>query len=838
MMAIPLQLSATACTDPLPTIGHVGRFVLRAELGEGASGRVFLSDDPVLERQVALKIPRLVDTDPVRRQRFLREAKSAARLRHPAIAATFESGQSADQLYIVSEYVRGETLDRIMTAHRPEWRQSAEWVRRLAEALDYAHSEGVVHRDVKPGNIIVDDQQQPRLLDFGIAKSVAEDTGLTTEGNLLGTPFYMSPEQARGDVHAVGPRSDQYSLGVVLYELLTGQVPFDGPPHVVLPQVVNDPPTPLRTINRRIPRDLEVICLKCLSKAPSERYLSCRALADDLARWLSGDPIAARTTPIGELALRWARRHRLAGGLAGAALVLIVAITAISLAVALHLNRMRSKIDEALVEVGKQQVEQQTLHRRAAEQSSIFEEQTRRTDQQRRQVLETAKKIEKTLADRKVAEQEIDKLVKRRQEELDQLTKSQRKIVDDVKIASETKTDSDKTSQGIRQDLKNASPLTAYAQTLQLALPAIKAGNFGDAVSVLGECRPADRGWEWHYLSSLCAKDVSTGWTAKDLSVEYAVGADDSELAGYHEYLRGRTHRYFAFSPDNTLLACIDNKREIKLLDAVTGKLVHVLVAVAAKPASAEVRESPPADLWLFALAFRSDGKQIAAIGEHQVIVWALNRALPVATYSKPEQHFLALQFLADGRAPVVSWTGEEAAKQVPLYPIGVLDGSTGKEWPWRNFGVRNILPTVHDLCVRFSSDDGSLSVGYLARESGRAAFKIAQIDLASGKFLSRADPNFAGESVAPGVKDSALHRSCRSPNGRRFINETGICETKSGQLLLPLDVLLEGAGLVADDSPVSFAWSPDGKRIAIKRGTHLRVISVPEEPGKAAGRP
>src|SRR5579863_665042 len=475
-----------------PAIGQVGRFVLRSELGAGASGTVFLADDPVLERQVALKVPRLADNDPVRRQRFLREAKVAGKLRHPAIVATFEGGQSADNLYIASEFVSGKTLDRIIVAGQPACRQSAEWVRRLAEGLDYAHSESIIHRDVKPGNIIIDDQQQPRLLDFGLARNIGENTGLTTEGHLLGTPFYMSPEQARGDVHAVGPRSDQYSLGVVLYELLTGHVPFDGAPHVVLPQVINDPPPRPRSIDRRIPRDLEVICLKCLAKAPRDRYVSCRELADDLARWLAGDPIAARKTPVWELAARWANRNRLAGGLAGAALLLVVVITAISFGAAAYLSRVNSRINAALDEARQLHAEQENHRQQATEQRAILEQQKERSEAQRKLVVETSKEIENTLAARLADEKELDELIKSRQAELDKSARSQAKAGVEQDKGSLAKAETVRTVEQLRDELKQASPATVYSQTLQLSLPAIKAG-IADAADLLDECRPEDR---------------------------------------------------------------------------------------------------------------------------------------------------------------------------------------------------------------------------------------------------------------------------------------------------------------------------------------------------------
>src|SRR5579863_1876916 len=207
-------------TSSVVGLPHVGRFVPLVLLGEGVQGQVYLADDPVMDRRVALKVPRFVDDDPRQRERFLREAQSAGKLRHPNLVAVYESGEVDGRLYIASEYVEGKSLAQVLAdgrenGRRPGLRQAAEWIRQLAEALAYAHSEGIIHRDVKPGNVFIDGAKQPRLMDFGLAKRLEDAATLTTEGSLLGSPAYMSPEQARGDNKAIGPTSDQYSLGVV-----------------------------------------------------------------------------------------------------------------------------------------------------------------------------------------------------------------------------------------------------------------------------------------------------------------------------------------------------------------------------------------------------------------------------------------------------------------------------------------------------------------------------------------------------------------------------------------------------------------------------------------------
>lgn len=308
-----------------------GRFLIVGQLGEGGFGRVYRARDPLLDRDVALKVSKCQSTDPSIRERFHREARAAARLHHPNIVAVYESGTTDDWPYLISEIVEGATLKDVMLNRRFDVRQAVDWVRQLAEALYYAHLEKVIHRDIKPANIMINRMGRPQIMDFGLAKrEIDQESSVTMEGQIVGTPSYMSPEQARGMIAEIGPHSDQYSLGVVLYELLCGTTPFLGPPVVVLSRVgnVNDlPPTP-RTLAPQIPRDLEACCLKAIEKDPSRRYANLAQFADDLDHWLKGLPLRAR--PIGPLEslVRWCRKNRLVATLGGtlATVLLLMAI--------------------------------------------------------------------------------------------------------------------------------------------------------------------------------------------------------------------------------------------------------------------------------------------------------------------------------------------------------------------------------------------------------------------------------------------------------------------------------------------------------------------------------
>jgi serine/threonine protein kinase/WD40 repeat protein len=301
--------------DPPPSLPadapqKLGRFEIRSSLGAGGFGAVYRAYDPVLEREVALKVPRAAVLEkPEARARFLREPKAAARLQHPHIVPVFDAGTDGENFYIASAFIAGQTLQALIATDRPDLRQSAQIVHDIAEALHYAHGKGIVHRDVKPANIMIDADGQALLMDFGIAHVEESQEQLTHDGSIIGTPTYMAPEQADRSFGDVGPHSDQYALGVVLYELLCGDTPFTGPPNIVIYNLVNQEPTPPRAINAQLPRDLETICLKAMAKRPTDRYADCGVMADDLRRFLADEPIIARRMGPLERLGRWCRKN-------------------------------------------------------------------------------------------------------------------------------------------------------------------------------------------------------------------------------------------------------------------------------------------------------------------------------------------------------------------------------------------------------------------------------------------------------------------------------------------------------------------------------------------------
>jgi eukaryotic-like serine/threonine-protein kinase len=348
-------------TDGADPPGSFGDYDLLDEVGHGGMGVVYKARQCSLNRLVALKMIRfshLASNEEI--ERFRSEAELAAGLDHPGIVPIYEVGEVAGQHYYSMALVEGLSLEELLKQDQVFAPQTAaELVRRSAVAIDFAHRRGVVHRDLKPANIllapvatlsgirlIINATEQfcePKVTDFGLAKRAESDSGLTGTGQILGTPSYMSPEQARGDISNVGRVADVYSLGAVLYCLLTGRPPFRAANVLeTLKQVIHDEPVPPRQLNSAIPRDLETICLKCLSKSPSRRYDSAQELADDLQRFQNSEPVLARAIGTLERTWKWIRRRPTAATLV--VLTLVAALASVGLVVSYAYQVERERI--------------------------------------------------------------------------------------------------------------------------------------------------------------------------------------------------------------------------------------------------------------------------------------------------------------------------------------------------------------------------------------------------------------------------------------------------------------------------------------------------------------
>ena len=308
-------------------LGELGDYELLEEVGRGGQGVVFRARQKSLNRTVALKVISLGQwASKAHLKRFRLEAEAAARLEHPGIVPIHEVGERDGSCYFSMKFVEGGQLDEVVRRESMSTRQAAELIAKVARTVHYAHEHGILHRDIKPGNILLDAKGEPHLTDFGLARLVESESSVTQTLDVLGTPSYMAPEQAVGNNAAVSSATDVYGLGGVLYQLLTGQPPFaGGATYETIKLLLDTEPKQPRLLNPKIDRDLSTICLKCLEKDPKRRYTSALALAEDLERWLKHEPIQARHTGVFARGKKWVRRNPTSALLAACLVALLAA---------------------------------------------------------------------------------------------------------------------------------------------------------------------------------------------------------------------------------------------------------------------------------------------------------------------------------------------------------------------------------------------------------------------------------------------------------------------------------------------------------------------------------
>jgi serine/threonine-protein kinase len=336
-----------------PALPHIPGYAVEAVLGRGGMGVVFRARHLRLGRLVALKTGLAgAYAGPQELARFQREAEAVAALQHPNVVQIYDVGDADGRPYYTMELVGGGSLAQKLSGTPQPARQAAALLATLAGAVQAAHQGGILHRDLKPGNVLLTPDGTPKITDFGLARSLQGGAGLTQTGVPVGTPSYMAPEQARGQTRALGPAVDVYALGAILYELLTGRPPFQGetPAETVL-QVITQEPVPPSRLNTKVPRDLETICLKCLHKDPRRRYATAAALAEDLRRFGRDEPIAARPPGLPERVARWVRRHPTRSALLAAGLLVVMLLVGGGLWLAVQQAHQRDEVEADLNEL-------------------------------------------------------------------------------------------------------------------------------------------------------------------------------------------------------------------------------------------------------------------------------------------------------------------------------------------------------------------------------------------------------------------------------------------------------------------------------------------------------
>ncbi len=474
---------------------QLGRYLPQRCLGQGGFGVVYLATDPSLQRDVAIKLPYLGrdqhgnETNQQVRERFHKEAQAAARLRHPNIVAVFDHGQTDDGVYIVYEFVPGETLEDRMVAKSIDRDHAVRLVATLADALSYAATENIVHRDIKPANIMIDSHGRPQIMDFGLAVALHEGKALTG-GRIAGTPSYMSPEQARGEKQ-IGPSADQYSLCAILYELVSGTKSVTAKGIAAVAEVADRAQPPVEPL-ASLPQDLRQILLRGMRSEPADRYDDCSGLAEDLRLFLGGYPVGANPIGLPKRVQKWASRNVATAVATLATAFLLVTVAAVSTFAAVQLQQRGLDLQAALLQAEGDRA-------KAEEQTRIAKEQTAKAERLRGEAEQQRKEAESQKLIAQKSQKNAEDALKREIEERDMRLAAE-SIADSE---SKRRMESDNAADAAKSELQDASEenrALQYSEWLTQAAGEILRNDLSAARQTLQRCGSEDRDWEWRWL--------------------------------------------------------------------------------------------------------------------------------------------------------------------------------------------------------------------------------------------------------------------------------------------------------------------------------------------------